>query len=838
VSEVRDRVQVAPVESGDAEEQRWRLLQAVSGFLRNASLVQPLLIILEDLHDADRGTLDLLVHLSRNLDGARLLLVGTYRDIEVDRGHPLSSALAELRRGQNFLRVPLRGLTAEEVQRMMASVSQREIPWPFAELVHRQTEGNPLFVQEMLRYLVEEGLVSEQGGSLRRVGDDTLAGRIPEGLRDVIGKRLSRLSDKTNQVLAIASVVGREFRLDVLQRVAGLPVDDVEAALEQAAGVAVVEQRQATGTLGFRFTHAFFRQTLYEEIFVPRRIRLHQQVARALVVAYGRRAEEHAAELAEHFAQTTDREDLEQALRYSRVAAERAMSVYAYSDAVRHLDQALKVQEVLDPDDVSTRCDLLLALGEALLPAGDPARVASAIAPEAVVLAETAQEGKQASHACQLALEALWMQGGIPVFTTTDFQRWVERAERHAVDGSLDRVLTQIARARIANYSNRQLEAQKLAEGAMALARTLNEDEALTRAAGLLLVMRLPGVQQSRLALADEFSERAQLGASLAAYSGLLHLLEWTFLANGRREQAEEILRRIEDIAKRTKASSSLASASLLRLQLATIDGRLEEALDLGQQLTLRAGEVGVGRFAPRAAAIQLMRTHFYLGRVAEELSSSRDSTEGSDTRGGSHTFSSERALDLAYAGRLDEVRALLLRLCEDLGAGDSLELSYPLLTSYLEAAVLVADSTAAGLIIERLAPSAGMIDEMYDTCIARHLGAASELLGNREQARHYYEQALEVAGKVRFRPEIALTHLRMAELLLAEADSNQPSAFSTAPPTRRGKQGGLTADKLNVDSSRAEALAHLDFAIAEFREMKMQPALERALRHKEVLKA
>src|SRR5439155_14763226 len=104
----------------------------------------------------------------------------------------------------SFLRVPLRGLTAEEVQRMMASVAQRDIPWPLAELLHRQTEGNPLFVQEMLRYLVEEGLVAEQQGALRRAGEESLAGRIPEGLRDVIGKRLSRLSDQTNQVLSVA----------------------------------------------------------------------------------------------------------------------------------------------------------------------------------------------------------------------------------------------------------------------------------------------------------------------------------------------------------------------------------------------------------------------------------------------------------------------------------------------------------------------------------------------------------------------------------------------------------------------------------------------------------
>ena len=217
VSEVRDRVQVELPGSGAPEDDRWRLLQATSSFLRNAAAVQPLVIILEDLHDADRGTLDLLVHLSRNLDGVRLLIVGTYRDVEVDRSHPLSATLAELRRAANFLRVPVRGLTAEEVQRMMASISQQEVPWPMAELVHRQTEGNPLFVQEMLRYLVEEGLVQRRDGALRRVGEETLAGRIPEGLRDVIGKRLSRLSPECNRLLAIAAVIGRDFDLETLR---------------------------------------------------------------------------------------------------------------------------------------------------------------------------------------------------------------------------------------------------------------------------------------------------------------------------------------------------------------------------------------------------------------------------------------------------------------------------------------------------------------------------------------------------------------------------------------------------------------------------------------------
>ena len=111
----------------------------MASFLRNAAAVQPILIVLEDLHDADRGTLDLLKHVARNLSGSRLMIVGTYRDVQVDRTHALSGALAELRKASSFGRIPLRGLTADEVQRMMSSIAGREVPWGMSEAVHRQT---------------------------------------------------------------------------------------------------------------------------------------------------------------------------------------------------------------------------------------------------------------------------------------------------------------------------------------------------------------------------------------------------------------------------------------------------------------------------------------------------------------------------------------------------------------------------------------------------------------------------------------------------------------------------------------------------------------------------
>ncbi|UCD08025.1 MAG: protein kinase, partial [Dehalococcoidales bacterium] len=373
VSEVREKLHVKPRESQNPEEDRYRLMQAVSSFLANAASVKPMMVLLEDLHDADKGTLEMLSYVSRNLGNTRLLIVGTYRDVEVDRTHPLSAALAELRRVSTFGRVLLRGLSAEEVGRMLTGITGEEIPFGLAQAVHNQTEGNPLFVQEVVRYLTEEKLLVRAGGKLVTSDATTIQMSIPEGLRDVIGKRLSNLSEECNRLLSVAAVIGREFRLDVLQKVADIPEDDLLTAIEEAKNVAIIEERSAVGAgVTYRFAHAFFRTILYEENIAPRRIRLHQQVAKALEEVYVNRLQEHAAELAEHFSYSTEVDDLAKAVSYGEMAAKRATDVYEFGEAVRLLQQALKVQEVLDPEDKGKRCDLLIKTGRALISAGRP----------------------------------------------------------------------------------------------------------------------------------------------------------------------------------------------------------------------------------------------------------------------------------------------------------------------------------------------------------------------------------------------------------------------------------------------------------------------------------
>ena len=547
VSEVREKLKVEPKPSESPEEERYRLMQAVTSFLTNAAKVQPLLIILEDLHDSDKGTLEMLTHISRNLSGARLLIVGTYRDVEVDRTHPLSAALAELRRVATFDRVLLRGLNADEVRRMLESITREEVPWSLAEAVHRQTEGNPLFVQEVVRYLVEEGLISREGGQWRAT---TLEMSIPEGLRDVVGKRLSSLSQECNRILSIASVIGREFRLAVLQKVADILDNELFTTLEEAKGAAVVEERSAVGAaVTYRFSHAFFRQTLYEEIIAPRRIRLHQQVGQALEGVYENRLEEHAAELAEHFSYSPDAEGLDKAVSYGEMAAERSSSVFAYGEAVRLLEQALQVQEVLDPEDKTKRCDLLLALGQAQMLAGDPQTTTQVTTPLALSLAEDEDDHRRAAASCLVAMEATTLYGAGPAVLSLEYEQWAQRLDKHTQPEDTERALVDIILGIILKRQDLHTGRQRI-DSAYDLARQSSDFTVYWRVAfWWLYASTVPQYTEKCLRVAEELLESSPRNLSPPFLAAIPVTITHVFITCGQRNRAEEVWRKIEELA-------------------------------------------------------------------------------------------------------------------------------------------------------------------------------------------------------------------------------------------------------------------------------------------------
>jgi DNA-binding CsgD family transcriptional regulator len=801
---LRERLDATPRPSGDPEEDRWRLLEAAMDLLRAVARKQPLLVVLEDLHDADRGTLDLLLHVARGLRGTRVLVVGTYRDVEVDRAHPLAAALTELHRFSNVARIQLHGLSTAEVHQLLAETSQQAIPQPFAELVQHRTEGNPLFVRETLRFVVDTGLMEQRNGALRRVGDQSLAGRIPEGLRDAVGKRLSRLSESTNRVLSVASCIGREFQMDVLGQVMSCPEEELEVALEEASKAGIIEGQSVIGaTITYRFSHAFFRQTLYDEIMVPRRIRLHQQVAHALENVHRQRLDDHAAELAEHYSFSSDAGDLAKAVEYATLAARRATEVCAYGEVARQLERALIVQDLVDPSDVAKRCDLLLALGDSLAVAGDNDRVIAQTAPEALALAESLGDRSRAFRACRLVVDCLFAQGAVSGASTRAYLRWAERARGYANPGSIDQVHADRSLSLAWTIAQgRRQEARVLHLESLALARRLGDSEALFRSALTLISASAPQHWAERVQLAVEAADWPRERASNPTLGVVVQLAARLQLAEGKRAGAEELWRQVEDLAARTRLGTLNVYLAYRDAVLAIVDGQLEDALTLARRFIERADESGAPLRGRYYSLTLLLAPALYLGRADAWLTAYDEYVK----QGGATPLAwvtPARAMCLAQVGRVEAARSLVGPVLGH--AEENVDDHEPLqnLAILLQAAVVFRNRGAAQVLAARLACVAHLsIGDWFYTSVARLLGDAAALAGDQPAARTYYTQALEAAGKIRFRPELALTHLSLAELLSGDADG---PAYS-------------------------EALEHLAVAIPELQEMHMQPALERAL--------
>ena len=388
------------------EGQRYRLFEAAAGLLSAIARSRPLLIVLEDLHWADRPTLLMLRHLVRSSHQAPLCLVATYRETELGRTHPLAEILADLRRDEGVVRIALRGLSEPHVEEFIAHWIGRNSPPALTRAVAENTEGNPFFIGEVLRHLAETGALArfDQAQGVR--GGTELG--VPEGVREVIGRRLARLSEPCNRVLGLAAVVGREFDLPVLQALAGLPEDRLLDVLDEALAARLVQE--APGVAGrYAFTHALVRETLYAEPTAARRARLHRQVAETIerLAAPG---EEPLADLAYHYSQAASAADAERAITYAVRAAERAATAFALEEAARFYNLALQALDLL-PSDAAARArrlDLHSRRGRAFGDLGmwAPARQELELALD---LQEPGTTAQRAEVLGQLAKCAFWM---------------------------------------------------------------------------------------------------------------------------------------------------------------------------------------------------------------------------------------------------------------------------------------------------------------------------------------------------------------------------------------------------------------------------------------------
>jgi DNA polymerase III delta prime subunit/tetratricopeptide (TPR) repeat protein len=347
----------------EPEQARFRLFGSVTTFLRNASQRTPLVLVLDDLHWADRSSLLLLQFLAQHLGNSHIMVTGTYRDVEVGPQHLLSETLAQLSREPVFRRQSLCGLSLEDAGRFIEITAGVRPTQQLINAVYTRTEGNPFFTAEVVR------LLNERGELKKTEGAGTVAAIIPAGVLEVIGRRLHRLSSQCHQTLTIAAVVGREFDFRLLSILSeGIPEDQLLDVIDKALEAHLIEELPERKER-YQFCHALIQETLTQQLSSSRKVRQHARIAQALEELYGANAEAHAAELAHHFGEAQTLLGPEKLIKYSLFAGEQALASYAWEEALAHFHHGLIAKGVrlegTDPAQDGEAAALLFGLARA-----------------------------------------------------------------------------------------------------------------------------------------------------------------------------------------------------------------------------------------------------------------------------------------------------------------------------------------------------------------------------------------------------------------------------------------------------------------------------------------
>jgi class 3 adenylate cyclase len=363
-----------PSKATDSDTERFLLFAAVVSLLAKMSEQQPVVLVLDDLQWADKGSLLLLRHLTATEQAMQLLIIGTYRDSELSQSHALRETLGVLRRHDGVSRIELAGLDDTGVISLMEATAGHTLDDTgvgLAHAVYRETDGNPFFVSEVLRHLAETGAIY-QDTTGRWTADDALEQMaLPDSIREVIGGRVVRLGEAAGRILSMAAVIGRDFDLDLLARATKASEDELLDILDAASAVALVRELADTGR--YNFAHALIQNTLYQDLGRNRRARAHRQVAEALEELCGDRPGARVGELARHWISASQPIDLAKAITYSRQAGDAALAALAPADALSYYAQALDLYpQATDPDPV-LGIDLAIGLGTAQRQTGDSA---------------------------------------------------------------------------------------------------------------------------------------------------------------------------------------------------------------------------------------------------------------------------------------------------------------------------------------------------------------------------------------------------------------------------------------------------------------------------------
>jgi DNA-binding SARP family transcriptional activator len=702
-----------PGSGADDGGARHRVFDAVDSALTDLVARGPLLLVIDDFHWADRGSLLLTSFVLRSSRPGPILILGTYRDTELGRHTPLTAALSELKQGGALDRIDLRGLPLDDVAELARSMLGSD---ELAPRVHARTGGNAFFVEEVL-------------GELAQTGPHV----VPESVRHAVGVRLSRMGEDANELIAAAAILGLEHDARALQATAGLEAGAAEAALDEILRARLL--RPASIPQRFEFAHALVREAVLDECNVLRRARLHRCAADALA---NLGEEQHLEEIAMHLFEAASRADARLAAEMLVRAGRRALDGLAYEDAADRFDRALQALELADAEEESGPA--LLARGDALLRAGEP-EAARAAFTQARALA------LRRGDVTLLGEAALGFAGlGIAI---VDLDAEAIARLEEALERVADPVLRSRVQARLAvelYYAPDRTRSDLHSEQAVATARASGDTSALAPALSARHVaLWRPDRVEERLAVADEMiaaaRESGDRHAELQAHNWrVTDLFELGEMTAWREETARHA---------RLAAELHLPSFEWYTPLWAAVDAMLAGQLEDAEVLRLEAEAAGlragdrnaVGSVAMVRFCEQLQREAWDEGDIEFVADKIANSPAGIAYRGGYSWI-------LAGLGESDRAREEIHATMALTHAFDANWLS--LQAELAEASVLIGEATFAATLYDRLAPYAGRpVTAGRAVCnygaVDRSLGGLAALLGRRDDAVRHLENAVRI---------------------------------------------------------------------------------------------
>lgn len=763
--ELAERVPgLSPPLRSDAETERYRLLDAVAAWLAVLSEEDPLLLVFDDLQWAAKPTLLLLRHVVRSSGPGRLLVVATYRDTELSRDHPLVEILADLRRQSGVERLSLSGLDQAGVTTYLAQAVGHGLDveeLAVARAIHSETEGNPFFVREVIRHLTETGAIERQDDRwvIQRIEEFG----IPEGVREVVGRRLGRVSEEANQALRVAAVVGTEFEFQVVRRAGGLDEEQLLSALEEAITSRLVIETPGPGSR-HRFAHTLVRDTLYDELSGARRLALHRRVAEALEAVHAGDLDDHLPALAYHWARASPPTTHARAADYAARAGDRALVQLAHQEAAAYYRQALELLEIAaEPADETKETDLLIALGEAEHRAGEPGYRAHLL--EAARRAEQLGDADRLARAGLAGYRGLWDRS-----LSADTERVMVLEAALRARGARDDVM----RARLLAVLAAELmftadknRRRGLSDEALAIARRLGDRPTLAR----VLLSRCAAIWDPAM-LTERRSNAAEL-RSLAAQLGDPFVRVWaslysfeTAMESGDVDEADRHLGEAQQSASEVERALWWFAA-FPRVGRVLLAGRVREANDLAQE----ALEIGLATQPLHEVrmhfGVQRYQIRFEQGRLGElvtKLAKAVDDSGHVETRA---------MLTQAYCelGQWHEARDAfeeLARTLPDLPPDPNW-----IVTMTRSAAVCaqLGDAAASRMVYDLLLPCRTQVAGqgiVWTGAVAHYLGSLAAGLGLLDEAVGHFDAAAATHIRIGAPTWLARTRLEWARLLVA----------------------------------------------------------------------